>query len=88
MTSCDLALTSNIPCTCLTLLEYVQYEFISDVTKFESDLTCLATVRVQSVNMLHVNNFYFDLTCDVIGDLEVNEIRLRSTALAGLSNVV
>ena len=25
----------------------------------------------------YVNNFEFDLTCDVIGDLEVNEIRLR-----------
>ena len=62
------------------LLEYVQYEFISDVTKFEPDLTCLATVRAQSVNMPHgpyVNDFDFDLTCDVIGDLEVNEIRLR-----------
>ena len=34
----------------------------------------------------YVNNFDFDLTCDVIGDLEVNEIRFRSTVLAGLSN--
>ena len=59
------------------------------MTKFEPDLACLATVRAQSVNMLHiVNNFDFDLTCDVIGDLEVNEIRFRSTVLAGLSNAV
>ena len=31
---------------------------------------------------------YFDLTCDVIGDLEVNKIKLRLTILAGLSNAV
>ena len=73
MTSCDLALTSNITCTCLILLEYVQYVFRSDVAKFEADLTCLATVRDQSVNKL---------------DVEVNEIRFRSTVLAGLSNAV
>ena len=36
----------------------------------------------------YVNNFDFDLTCDVIGDHEVNEIRFRSTVLAGLSNAV
>ena len=36
----------------------------------------------------YVNNFYFDLTCDVIGDLEVNKVRFRSTVLAGLSNAV
>ena len=65
------------------------------MTKFESGLTCLVTVRAQSVNMLHirlkttcVNNFDFDLTCDVIGDLEVNEIRFRLTVLAGLSKTV
>ena len=40
--------------TCVILLEYVQYEFESDVTTFEPDLTCLATVRAQSVNMLHM----------------------------------
>ena len=33
----------------------------------------------------YVNNFEFDLTCDVIGDLEVNNNRFRSTVLAGLS---
>ena len=88
MTSCDLAFTSNIPCTCLILLEYVQYEFRSDVTEFEPDLTCLATVRAQSVHAPYVNNFDFDLTCGVIGDLEVTEIRFCSTVLAGLSNAV
>ena len=36
----------------------------------------------------YVNNFDFDLTCDVIGDLEVNEIRFHSTVLTGLSNAV
>ena len=88
MTSCDLALTSNIPCTCLILLKYIQYLIRSDVATFEPDLTCLATVIAQSINMLHVNNFDFDLTCDVIGDFEVNEIKFRSTVLAGLSNAI
>ena len=32
--------------------------------------------------------FYFDLTCDVIKDPELNKIRLRSTTLAGLLNAV
>ena len=32
-----------------------KYGFRSDVTKFEPDLTCLATVRAQSVNMLHMS---------------------------------
>ena len=73
------SLTSNIPCTCLILLEHVQYQLRSYVTKFEPDLTCLATVRALSVNMLHVYNFDFDLTGGVIVDLEVNEIRFRST---------
>ena len=65
----------------------VQYEFRSDATKFEPDLTCLATVRARSVHIhvpYNVHNFYFDLTCNVIGDLEVNEIRFCSTVLAGL----
>ena len=90
MISCDLALTLNIPYTCLILLEYVQCGFRSDVTKFEPELTCLATVRAHSVNMIHryVNNFDFDLTCDGIGDIEVNEIMFRSTVLARLSNAV
>ena len=36
----------------------------------------------------YINNFEFDLTCDVIGDLEVNKIRFRSTVLPGLSKAV
>ena len=32
--------------------------------------------------------FYFDLTCDVIGEFEVNKIKCRLTTLAGLSNAV
>ena len=32
--------------------------------------------------------FDFDLTCDVIGDLEVNVIKFRSTDLQWLSNAV
>ena len=32
--------------------------------------------------------FYFDLTCDVIGDSEVNNIEFPPTTLAGLSNTV
>ena len=88
MTSCDLALISNIPCTCLILQEYVQYGFISNVTKFELDLTYLPTFRAQSVpkHAPYVNNFDFDLTFDVIGDLDVNEIGFWSTVLAGPSN--
>ena len=35
-----------------------------------------------------VKHFIFDLTFDVIGELEVNEIRLPSTYLRGLSNAV
>ena len=58
VTSSDLDLTSNIPCVCLILLEYAQYEFRSDVAKFEPDLICLATVRAQSVNMLHMTIFF------------------------------
>ena len=65
VTTCELALTSNILCTCLILIEYVQYGFRSDVTKFEPDLTCLATVRAQSVNIHMFNNFGFDLTADL-----------------------
>ena len=34
----------------------------------------------------NVDIFYFDLTCYVIGDSEVNEIKFRSTTFAGLSN--
>ena len=30
--------------------------------------------------------FYFYLTCDDIGDSEVNKIKCHSTSLAGLSN--
>ena len=33
-----------------------------------------------------VKHFIFDLTCDVIGDPEVSEIRFSSTNLRGLSN--
>ena len=87
VTSCDLALTSNIPCTCLILLEYVQYEFKScDQIWARSDLFS----HRQSPKCKHapyVNNFDFDLTFD-ISDLEVNKIRFRSTVLAGLSNTV
>ena len=36
----------------------------------------------------NVDIFYFNLTCDVIGDPEVNKIKVRSTTLKGLSNVV
>ena len=35
-----------------------------------------------------VKHFIFDLTCDVIGDPEVNEIWFPSTNLTGLSNAV
>ena len=33
-------------------------------------------------------HFIFDLTCDVIGDPEVNEIGVPSRNLTGLSNAV
>ena len=36
----------------------------------------------------YVNNFDFDLTCDVIDDIEVNELRFRSTVFAVLSHAV
>ena len=39
----------------------------------------------------HVANadiFYFDLTCDIISDPEVNKIRLLVATLEGLSNAV
>ena len=36
----------------------------------------------------NVANFYFDLTCDVNGDLEVNKIRFCSTVFPGLSDAV
>ena len=69
------------------LLEYVYYGFISEVTKFEPDLTCLATVRGGESSMCkhapYVNNFDFDLTYDVIGRLEVNEIRFRRKSWRG-----
>ena len=58
VTFCYLVLASNIPCIWLILQEYVQYGFRSDVTKFEPDLTCLATVRAPSVNMLHMSIFF------------------------------
>ena len=32
--------------------------------------------------------FYLDLTCDVISDLEVNEMSFPSTVFTGLSNAV
>ena len=41
-----------------------------------------------STNVFQISIFYFDLTCDVIDDPEVNKIRFRSTTLAGLSNAV
>ena len=36
----------------------------------------------------NVDVFYFDLTCDIVGDHEVNKIKFCSTTLAGLSNTV
>ena len=62
---------------------------LSDVTENEPNLDLFSDR--QSPKCRHgsyVNNFDFDLTCDVIGVLEVNEIRFRSTVLAGLSNAV
>ena len=43
------------------------------------------------MNCEHVPNVDisdFDLTCDVIGDFDVNKIKFRSTNLAELSNTV
>ena len=57
------------------------------MTKFEPDLKLFSDRQSPKCKYApYVNNFDFGLTCDVIGDLEVNEIRLRSTLLAGLSN--
>ena len=36
----------------------------------------------------NVDNFYFELACDVIGDPEANKIKFRSITLAGLSYAV
>ena len=40
------------------------------------------------MNKPNIDNVYFDLTCDVIGDLEFSEIRFRSTVFPGLSDAV
>ena len=43
------------------------------------------TYRKRQMSMSHSS--YFDLTCDVIGDIEVNTTSFRSTTLSGLSHV-
>ena len=44
----------------------------------------------QSPKLEHVPSidmFYFDLTCDVVGDPEVNKIKFNSTNFGDISNV-
>ena len=60
------------------MLMRIQTEFI---------LSYLAVASQQSVNMFQMSIFfYFDLTCGVIGDPEVNKIRFHMTTWAGISN--
>ena len=61
----------------------------SSLAKTESILIHLAVASNQSVKMFQMSMFfYFDLTCDVIGDLKVSEIRSRLTVFAGLPNAL
>ena len=57
------------------------------------NLIRLAASRVLCVHMSefyvsNVNIFHIDLTCDVISDSEVNEIRFRPSNFPGLSNAI
>ena len=58
------------------------------MTNIELDLVKIVAARAENVSILHVNNFDFNLTCDVIGDLEVNKIRFRSSFFPQLSTAV
>ena len=72
----------------LDTLEYVQNGFKSDDQIWARSDLLSDRQTPMCKHAPYANNFDFDLAYDVVGDLEVNEIRLRSTVLAGLSNVV
>ena len=55
------------------------------MTKIHPDLARLAAARAENLDMLNMP-IILTLTCDVIGDLEINKIRFRSTVFPGLSN--
>ena len=68
---------------------YFQYNVESRWAKIESIPNSLTAASHRSMNSCHkCRYFYFNLTCDVIGDFEVNKIRICSTNLAELTNAV
>ena len=58
------------------------------MTIVESILSYLAVTSHQRVNMLQMSIFLFDLTCDVVGDTEVNKVRFCSTNFTVICNAV
>ena len=79
MTFYDLALTSNIP---VIGLAHVEYSLPSMFECFEQARANFNSRRShQSPKDEYAENeqFDFDLTCDVIGDPEVNVMMFRST---------
>ena len=59
------------------------------MAKTESILSYLAAVsHAKCEHVPNVDIFYFALTCDIIGDPDVNKIKLISTTLEELLNAV